>query len=77
MTELYTVDDLKVLQVGMTHHGRISEALRKNIAIGNICNNAFRNSEGVNVGQSTDVALLDIVTTFGLQDAREVCVPHV
>lgn len=72
VTELYTVDELKQLQVGMTHHGRVSDALRKNITIGNVCNNAFRNNEGVNVGQSTDVALLNIVTTFGLTDAREV-----
>jgi Ca2+-transporting ATPase len=57
----------------MSHHGRISDALRRNIAIGNLCNNAFRNNEGVNVGQSTDVALLDVVTTFGLQDQRTVC----
>ena len=41
--------------------------------IGNLCNNAFRNNEGVTVGQSTDVALLDVVTTFGLQDHRTVC----
>jgi magnesium-transporting ATPase (P-type) len=73
VTELYTFDELKQLQVGMSHHGRISDALRRNIAIGNLCNNAFRNGEGVNVGQSTDVALLDVVTTFGLQDQRTVC----
>jgi Ca2+-transporting ATPase len=73
VTEIYNVDTLKELQVGMTHHGRISDALRKTITIGNICNNAFRNTEGVNVGQSTDVALLNIVTTFGLQDERTVC----
>ena len=73
MTELYTFDDLKQLQVGVSHHGRISDALRRNIIIGNLCNNAFRNNEGVNVGQSTDVALLNVVTTFGLQDHRTVC----
>ena len=73
VTELYTFDELKQLQVGMSHHGRISDALRRSIVIGNLCNNAFRNNEGVNVGQSTDVALLDVVTTFGLQDQRAVC----
>lgn len=72
MTELYSFDELKQLQVGLAHHGRISEALRRNIMVGNLCNNAFRNTEGVTVGQSTDVALLDVVTTFGLQDHRTV-----
>ncbi|KIM31390.1 hypothetical protein M408DRAFT_65323 [Serendipita vermifera MAFF 305830] len=70
VTEVYTFDELKQLQVGLAHHGRISEAVRRNLMIGNLCNNAFRNNEGVTVGQSTDVALLDVVTTFGLQDHR-------
>lgn len=70
VTELYTVDELKQLQVGLNHHGRISEALRRTITIGNICNNAFKNNENVTVGQSTDVALLEVVSTFGLTDAR-------
>ncbi|CAG8726899.1 16330_t:CDS:1, partial [Acaulospora colombiana] len=71
VTELYTVDELKQLQVGVAHHGRISEALRKTIAVGNICNNAFKNAAGTTVGQSTDIALVEVVSTFGLQDSRD------
>ncbi|KAG8829989.1 High affinity Ca2+/Mn2+ P-type ATPase-like protein [Serendipita sp. 399] len=70
VTELYTVDEFKHLQVGLGHHGRISDALRRTIEVGNVCNNAFKNSEGTTVGQSTDVALLNVVSTFGLHDAR-------
>ncbi|KAG8769608.1 High affinity Ca2+/Mn2+ P-type ATPase-like protein, partial [Serendipita sp. 405] len=70
VTELYTVDEFKHLHVGLGHHGRISDALKRTIEVGNVCNNAFRNNEGITVGQSTDVALLNVVSTFGLPDAR-------
>lgn len=51
----------------------ISPALRKSLEIGCLCNNAFKNEEGVHLGQSTDVALLNILSQFGMVDLREVC----
>jgi Ca2+-transporting ATPase len=47
-------------------------AVRKTLEIGGICNNAFRNNEGVNVGQSTDVAMLNVLAEFGVKDERRV-----
>ena len=72
VTEVYTVDELKVIGAGITQHGRIPDATRKTLMVGNICNNAFRNNEGLNVGQSTDVALLNVLDVYGLQDVRPV-----
>ena len=72
VTEIYTVDELKVIGAGIAQHGRIPDAIRKTLIVGNICNNAFRNSEGINVGQATDVALLNVLDVYGLQDVRPV-----
>lgn len=72
VTEIYTVDELKVIGVGLAQHGRIPDAIRKTLTVGNICNNAFRNNEGINVGQPTDVALLNVLDIYGLQDVRPV-----
>ena len=72
VTEIYTVDELKVIGVGLAQHGRIPDAIRKTLIVGNICNNAFRNNDGINVGQPTDVALLNVLDIYGLQDVRPV-----
>ncbi|KAG9126343.1 High affinity Ca2+/Mn2+ P-type ATPase-like protein [Ceratobasidium sp. 392] len=45
-------------------------AVKKTLEIGGICNNAFRNNGGVNVGQSTDVAMLNVLAEFGVKDER-------
>ena len=52
----------------------ISPAIRKVLDIGALCNNASmtRNEDGVYVGQSTDVALLNVLGVFGIADRREV-----
>ena len=47
-------------------------AVLKTVQVGSICNNAFRNEEGVNVGQSTDVALLNILDTLGMVPQKSV-----
>lgn len=51
-----------------------SSAVRKTLEIGSLCNNAVlsQNQDGVYIGQSTDVALLNILPTFGLHDQRNV-----
>lgn len=50
-------------------------ALNKTLEIGAICNNAsaVRNEYGVYIGQSTDVALLNVLPAFGMPDQRQVC----
>ena len=40
--------------------------------IGNLCNNAFKNEQGVNVGQATEVALLDVLPVIDADDQRKV-----
>lgn len=71
VTTIYTVDEL--VEFDDAHPPRTpSAALQKTVQIGNICNNAFRNEHGVNVGQATDVALLNVLRPFGYADQREV-----
>jgi Ca2+-transporting ATPase len=52
----------------------ISLAVKKAMEIGSLCNNASltRNEDGEFVGQSTDVALLNVLDTFELPDPRQV-----
>lgn len=51
-----------------------SPAVRKTLEIGSLCNNAAlsQNEEGVYIGQSTDVALLNVLSAFDLSDQRDV-----
>ncbi|KAG5642209.1 hypothetical protein DXG03_003400 [Asterophora parasitica] len=74
VTEAYTVDETIRLDPSSTapYTGRISPALRKTVEIGALCNNASlqRNEDGVFDGQSTDVALLNVLDIFGVPDRR-------
>ncbi|KAJ6593200.1 Ca-transporting ATPase [Mycena capillaripes] len=69
VTEAYAVDEVVRLDPPPAD---LSAAIRKTFDIGALCNNASiaRNEEGIFVGQSTDVALLNILHTFGLPDRR-------
>ncbi|OLL24667.1 Calcium-transporting ATPase 1 [Neolecta irregularis DAH-3] len=46
-------------------------ALKKALWIGNICNNSRINEYGKIVGQPTDVAFMEILSSFGLTDNRD------
>ncbi len=83
VTHLYAVDDLADLtphlhssQFSPRHpdhaESTTSPAMVKAALIGNICNNAFRNETGVNVGQATEVALLNVLPVIGRDDERKV-----
>jgi P-type Ca2+ transporter type 2C len=82
VTYLYSVDDLVDLtphlhpSFGPRHpdHAAFSPstAMIKTALIGNVCNNAFRNEQGVNVGQATEVALLNVLPVLGKDDERKV-----
>ncbi|KAF8806624.1 Ca-transporting ATPase [Phlegmacium glaucopus] len=75
VTEAYSVDETIFLDPSSTipYTGAISPAIRKALDIGALCNNASmtRNEDGVYVGQSTDVALLNVLALFGMVDRRE------
>lgn len=69
-TRIFTVDD-GIVDV---HHGRIatplSKAINKTALVGNLCNKAFVNPQGLTVGQSTEVALFNVLSVLGLPDRR-------
>ncbi|KAJ6488267.1 Ca-transporting ATPase [Mycena vitilis] len=69
VTEAYAVDEIVRLD---PPPAVLSAAIRKTFDIGAICNNASmaRNEEGIFVGQSTDVALLNVLHGLGLPDRR-------
>jgi Ca2+-transporting ATPase len=75
VTELYTVDELVFVDPAApappTH---VSAALRKTLEVGALCNDAIiaHNEDGNYVGQATDVALLNVLSVFGLPDPRQV-----
>ena len=84
VTHMYAVDDLVDLTPFLqnsrfsTQHPdhpnlAASSAILKAAFIGNICNNAFRNESGLNVGQATEVALLNILPVLAQDDERKVC----
>ncbi|WWC89133.1 calcium-transporting P-type ATPase, PMR1-type [Kwoniella dendrophila CBS 6074] len=83
VTHMYAVDDIVDLgplldvtspfgpkrpdQPELAH----SQALKKTALVGSICNNAFKNEQGVNVGQATEVALLNVLPVIGADDQRK------
>jgi P-type Ca2+ transporter type 2C len=76
VVEAYAVDEtVHIDPSGTTTIDRsISLAVMKTMDIGALCNNASvtRNEDGEFVGQSTDVALLNVLDTFDLPDPRQV-----
>lgn len=66
---LFTLEDGIVdLTKNVPHsHGK---ALARTLLVGSLCNNSHRDEKGDNVGQATDVAMINILRTFGLDDRR-------
>ncbi|KAH9485618.1 Calcium-transporting ATPase 1 [Psilocybe cubensis] len=75
VTEAYAVDETLFLDPSSSipYTGTVSPAIKRALDIGALCNNAslIRNEDGVYVGQSTDVALLNVLQLFGVPDRRE------
>ncbi len=83
VTHMYAVDDLTDLNpqlaasstLGPKHPDLVgfapSAALLKTAQIGALCNNAFRNNEGKNVGNATEVALLNVLPVLRAEDERK------
>jgi len=76
VTEIYVIDETIHIDDGQLS---MSPAVRKVLEIGSLCNNASgsRDAEGEYVGQSTDVALLNVLSSFNLPDQRHVCVSFI
>lgn len=84
VTHMYSVDEL----VDLTPHLNatspygprrpdsqqlwISPALLKVALVGSLCNDAFKNDQGINVGQATEVALLNVLPVLKTEDQRKV-----
>lgn len=81
VVEAYAVDETIYVDAHSSnpYEGSVSPAIKRALDIGALCNNAslVRNEDGVYVGQSTDVALLNVLHIFNLPDRREVCYLHV
>ncbi|KAG2109397.1 uncharacterized protein F5147DRAFT_798654 [Suillus discolor] len=70
VTEIYVVDEnIHVDDPRPT----ISTAVRKLLEIGSLCNNSSmsKDGEGKYVGQSTDVALMNVLSSFDMPDQRQ------
>ncbi|KAI0090797.1 Ca-transporting ATPase [Irpex rosettiformis] len=71
VTEIYSVDEAMQLD-SSTSVSDLSPAKVKTLEIGSICNNAiYRHEEGIYVGHSMDVALLNVLGTFDMTDFRQ------
>lgn len=78
VVEAYAVDETVTFDPSSTkrYQGQISPAIQKTFEIGALCNNASltKNEDGIYVGQSTDVALLNILEVCGVADSRNVSI---
>ncbi|KAF8685752.1 Ca-transporting ATPase [Rhizoctonia solani] len=73
VSQVFVVDHIVNVETGFgtrINTNMVTPAVRKTLEIGGLCNNAFRNAEGINVGQSTDVAMLNVLAEFGVRDER-------
>ncbi|KAG8717323.1 High affinity Ca2+/Mn2+ P-type ATPase-like protein [Ceratobasidium sp. 394] len=71
VSQIFVVDHITHIDPSSSSPSSISHvtpAVRKILEIGEICNNAFRNTEGVNAGQSTHVAMPNVLAEFGVQN---------
>ena len=69
--KMYTVDDGVIEIEHAPSSPTISEAIIKTALVGNLCNHAFRDQDGVTIGQSTEVALLNVLQALRLPDRRD------
>lgn len=70
VTEMYVVDENIHVDVPRS---TVSPAARKLLEIGSLCNNSSmsKDGEGKYVGQSTDVALMNVLSSFNMPDQRQ------
>lgn len=70
VTEMYVVDENIHID---DPRSTISPAVRKLLEVGSLCNNSSmsKDGEGKYVGQSTDVALINVLSSFNIPDQRQ------
>ncbi|PWN51563.1 calcium-transporting P [Violaceomyces palustris] len=69
VVKVFTAED-GILDLSKSVPHTQSRALAKSVLTGNICNNSHRDETGKNVGQATDVAMVNVLRLFGLEDKR-------
>lgn len=76
VTQVYTVDEIIHIDLSVSpcFSKPLSLPLRKALNIGALCNNAARNESGEFVGDSTEIALLDVLEYFEVPDPRTVSI---
>ncbi|EKM53692.1 uncharacterized protein PHACADRAFT_163996 [Phanerochaete carnosa HHB-10118-sp] len=73
VTEIYTIDETVTIDASGASQASLhtTPALVKTLEIGSLCNNAvYRHEEVAYVGHSVDVALLNVLPSFGMSDQR-------
>lgn len=74
VTQIFTSDDGLRTVASLAEPSisplKISDSIHKTLQIANLCVNAYQNQDGVNVGPSTEVALLNVLKVFGIEDFR-------
>lgn len=69
--QCFTLEDgmLDLTQRDSIPHSQ-GRALTRTLLVGNLCNNSHRDERGENVGQATDVAMVNVLRVFGIEDKR-------
>ncbi|ODQ50108.1 calcium-transporting ATPase 1 [Saitoella complicata NRRL Y-17804] len=72
VTKLWTVDpaNLSPVQVKEENGAAAGVAVKNLLRVGSLCNNAHTADLGHFVGQATDVALLEVLAKYGMEDPR-------
>ena len=72
VTKAYTVDD-GVFDIDVGPPMLTPDDARARLfLVGNICNSSYTDRSRNNVGQATEVALMNVLPVVGLRDQREV-----
>jgi P-type Ca2+ transporter type 2C len=78
ITKMYTLESDEIIHVDrqIDHISNLGNdsALKRVLRIGNLCNNAHLGEFDKLVGQATDVALIDVLQKFQIEDIRPVLV---
>ncbi|PWY99944.1 calcium-transporting P [Testicularia cyperi] len=69
VVKCYTAED-GILDLTQALPHTQNRALSRTLLVGNLCNNSHRNEQGTNVGQATDVAMVNVLRLFGSEDKR-------
>ncbi|KAK9767949.1 High affinity Ca2+/Mn2+ P-type ATPase-like protein [Basidiobolus ranarum] len=71
VTKVYTFADRQITDINRnTIH--LSTPLKMLLRIGNLCNNSGKNDRGEYIGQSTEIALIDLLSKVQTYDEREI-----